>query len=173
MKLERTRHYPIAPDQLVAMFTSKDYFRLRYRVSGIDDYRFDAFEETSRGFLIRILRDMEIRSNNVPSFARKFVGKNAVLTTEFLWIERENIPYVAEYRFSFGKAPVQVIGRVKIYPEGENSREDIALTIESNVPIIGNRLAALVGEKVDKGLDSDHRGTLKYIEEHFNDTATS
>jgi hypothetical protein len=33
------------------------------------------------------------------------------------------------------------------------------------VPVIGRKLVDLVGQRVDKALESDYRGTLRYLEQ--------
>lgn len=168
MKLQTTRHFPVSAETLLGILLSRDFYQKRYAMSGIDDFSFDAFDQTPRGFLIRILRQMEIKSGSVPSFARKFVGSQAVLETEFLCTEKDQQPYRIEYRFSFGKVPVKVEGVMEIRDEEDGTaRQDIYATVSSSIPLIGGKLAALVGEKADKGLQSDYRATCRYIEEHL------
>src|SRR6056297_120879 len=98
MKLQVSRDFPVTADKLLEILLSRDFYETRYAMSGIDDFSFAAFEDTSRGFLIRIHRKMEIKAANVPAFARRFVGNQAVLETEFLCTERDQQPYRIEYR---------------------------------------------------------------------------
>lgn len=164
MKVERTHEFDVPAATLVDVLTSRRFYECRHQMSGIDDYRFDAFDETERGFLIRILRDIEINGSNIPSFARRFLGRSYTLTQEFLWTHRDQPPYRARYRFALGNLPVEVNGDVTITQVDGRARQRYVVLVTSNMPLIGAKLAGLVGERVDKALDSDYRGTQRYLQ---------
>ena len=69
MQFERRRTFPVDAVTLLAALTSRDYYDARHAMSGITHYRYEAFGLTDQGLEIRIAREMEIRSNNVPAFA--------------------------------------------------------------------------------------------------------
>jgi hypothetical protein len=165
VKVERYQDYPLAAEQLLAVLTDRHFFEARHAMSGVDDFHFDAFGEQPDGFLIRILRDIEIPVDKVPSFARRFVSGNSTLVQEFLWFERQRQPYRARYRFALGKVPVEVRGEMTLAEREGIARQHLLVQVHSSVPLIGNKLAAMVGERVDKALDSDYRATLKYLRE--------
>lgn len=163
MKVERHRDYPVSAKQLMEALTSRHFFEARFSMSGIDDFHFEAFEETDRGLLIRVLRDMELKADKVPSFARRFLGRSYTLVQEFVWTERQTLPYRAEYRFGLGDIPVTVHGEIELEEHDGQARQHYRVSVESRVPVIGRKLAELVGARVEKALDSDYRGTLKYL----------
>jgi len=166
VKIERYQDYPLSAEQLVAVLTDRHFFEERHAMSGVTNFHFDAYGEQADGFLIRILRDIDIPMDKVPSFARRFIGNNKTLVQEFLWFERNQQPYRAHYRFVLGKVPVEVRGEMNIADRDGVARQHIVVQVHSSVPLIGNKLAAMVGERVDKGLDSDYRATLKYLRQH-------
>lgn len=166
MKVERFQDYPLPAEQLLAVLTNKHFFEERHAMSGVQHFHFDAFGEQADGFLIRILRDVDIPLDKVPSFARRFIGNNNTLVQEFLWTERQQAPYRARYRFALGKVPVEVRGEMTVMDQGGKARQHLLVQVHSSVPLIGNKLAAMVGERVDKALDSDYRATLKYLRQH-------
>ncbi|MDF1629495.1 MAG: DUF2505 domain-containing protein [Alcanivoracaceae bacterium] len=163
MKVERYQDYPLAADKLLEVLTDRQFFEARHTMSGAADFHFDAFGEQHDGFLIRILRDIDIPMDKVPSFARRFIGNNKTLVQEFLWVERKRQPYRAHYRFALGKVPVEVHGAVTITERDGMAQQHMLVEVHSTVPLIGSKLAAMVGERVDKALDSDYRATLKYL----------
>lgn len=165
MKVEHEHVFPVAPETLLEVLTSRRYFEARFAMSGVDDFRFDAFDETSEGLLIRVLRELEIRSDKVPSFARRFLGRRYTLTQEFLWTQRRDLPYRARYRFKLGDIPVTVHGEMKITDQNGQAGQQYRVEVESSMPVIGNKLVQLVGERVDKALESDYRGTLRFLEQ--------
>jgi hypothetical protein len=164
MQVERRHDFDVSARELVDAMTSREFFRFRFSLSGVDDFRFDAFEQTDAGFLIRVLRDMEISGGNVPVFARKFLGQTYTLVQEFLWTSLEQSPYRAEYHFYLGNIPVQVKGGIEITERNGRAHQCYRVHVSSSVPVVGRKLVNLVGERVEKALDSDYRGTLRFLE---------
>lgn len=165
MEVQRHHDFSLPAPELLEALTSRRYFESRFAMSGIEDYHFDAFEETREGLVIRILRDLELKADNVPSFARRFLGKQYTLVQEFVWTRRDEPPYRARYRFALGNIPVEVHGDVEIEDLGATARQNYRVRVKSSVPLIGRKLEQLVGERVGKALDSDYRGTLKFLEQ--------
>lgn len=163
MKVERQQSYSLPAQQLLTVLTDRHFFEQRHAMSGDIQFRFDAFGEQANGFLIRILRDIDIPMDKVPSFARRFIGNNKTLLQEFLWVERQSLPYRAHYRFALGNVPVEVHGEVTITEVDGIAQQHMLMEAKSSVPLIGKKLATMVGERVDKALDSDYRSTLKYL----------
>ena len=164
-ELERTREYPVPAPELVRILSSRDYYETRHAWSGISNWHFDAFGETDGGFLIRLHRPLEIRSDRIPSFARALLPRSTTLVTELLWRQTEREPFEGRYRFSLTGVPVEVLGHMKVLGGENGARQRIRLEIDSRVPLIGGRIAALVTSGVDRALESDHRATLRYIDE--------
>lgn len=163
MRVERHQQYPVSAQTLVRVLTDKAFFERRLGGSE-DNYYFDAFEQTDEGLLIRVHREVAIRSDKVPAVARKFIGSSATLVTEFLWQETGTAPYRAQYLFKLGSVPVEVRGQVRLLDEEGSARQHIIVEVSSHIPLIGRKLVEMVGQRVEKALDSDYRGTLRYLE---------
>lgn len=164
MKVERTQSYPISARALVDILTDKEFFLARFKMSNIENCHFEAFEKQGNDLVIRMLREVSLRPGNVPTFARKFIGSSYTMVQEFIWTETEKMPFHARYRFSVGSAPVEVNGSIEVTEVDGKAQQAIRVNISSTVPLVGKKIAALVAEKVESGLDSDYRGTLRYIE---------
>lgn len=117
--------------------------------------------------VIRVRQEVSLRPGNVPVFARKFIGNAYSLMQEYIWTETECEPYHAHYRFAVGNAPVDVSGSISVTDHDGKAQQIIRVNVTSSVPLIGNKIAALVAEKVESGLDSTYRGTMRYIEERI------
>lgn len=166
MKVERIQSYPVSARTLVDMLTDKQFFIARFAMSGIDSYHFDSFERHGDELVIRVCRDVSLRSGSVPVFARKFVGNSYQMVQEFIWTQTEKLPYHARYRFTVGTAPVDVSGFIEITEKDGKAQQYVRVNISAHVPLIGNKIASMLAEKVESGLDSDYRATLRYIEEN-------
>lgn len=166
MQLQRCRTFSVPAARLCEVLTSKAFFDARHALSGASQYRYDAFGDTEHGFLVRIVRQLDLSARQVPGFARRFVGESAALTMEFLWTHTQAPPYRAELRCSIGRLPVNVQGSMTIDDEGGAARQTLALDIDSSLPLVGGKLAALVAAQLDKGLQSDYRATMAYLQAH-------
>ena len=88
------------------------------------------------------------------------------MVQEFIWTQTEKLPYHARYHFAVGTAPVDVNGFVEISEKEGRAQQYVRVNISAHVPLIGNKIAGMLAEKVESGLDSDYRATLRYIEEN-------
>ncbi|MBQ0753814.1 MAG: DUF2505 domain-containing protein [Gammaproteobacteria bacterium] len=167
MKVERKLNYPVSARQLVDILTDKAFFAARFEMSAIENYHFDTFEKVGDELVIRVRQEVSLRPGNVPVFARKFIGNAYSLMQEYIWTETECEPYHAHYRFAVGNAPVDVSGSISVTDHDGKAQQIIRVNVTSSVPLIGNKIAALVAEKVESGLDSTYRGTMRYIEERI------
>lgn len=164
MNVQRTQRYPVSAETLFRVMTDRDFYDRRFAMSGIDDHRFEAFDRHGDELVIRIVRDVALRADSVPAWARRFVGKPQSLVQEFVWTCSGTPPYRARYRFSIGNVPVDVRGHIEIHDADGQAEQRIRVEVDSRVPLIGGKIAAYAGEKVEKGLDSDYRGTMRYLE---------
>ncbi len=168
MRVVVDREYPVSVEKLYDIMTSKAFFEQRFAWGGIDDYRFDAFEQTPEGMLIRIAQPVRIKTDKIPGFARRFVPEQGELVTEFLWwpaSESGDKGYQARYRFQLGGVPMNVEGTMTLAEEGQDHAiQRTEVTLSSSVPLVGKKLVSLLSPKVDDALAGDYRQTLRYVE---------
>ncbi|MCK0152290.1 DUF2505 domain-containing protein [Alcanivorax sp. S6407] len=167
MKVKVDREYPVNVEQLYQIMTSKAFFEQRFEWGRVQGYRFEGFEQTAEGLLLKIHQPVKIRSDKIPGFARRFLPEQADLLTEFLWTPMaDGAGYQADYRFQLGNVPVNVAGKMVLCSDGEaHSLQCTEVEVSSSVPIVGKKLVALLADKVDDALAGDYRQTLRYVEE--------
>lgn len=159
------RRYPVDVETLYSILTSEDFFQHRYAWGKVDDYRFERFGAEGETFVIRIVQPIEIRTDKVPSFARRLLPSSADLTTDFHWRPFEG-GYQAEYRFVLGNVPVKVSGTMTLRAEAaDQALQETRVSVRSSVPLVGRKLEGLIGARFDKALEGDYRHTLRYIEQ--------
>ena len=163
MRVSRHQDYPVTAGKLLEALTHRDYFQWRLGRSSNEDFHFDAFEETPEGLLIRVHRHVEIKADRVPAVAKRFLDNSSLLVTEFLWTEREQLPYRGRYRFHISGGPVTVAGDIRIEEIDGEARQHISVEVTSSVPLVGRKLVAMVGERVEKALDADYHNTLRFL----------
>lgn len=167
MKVKVDREYPVSVEQLYKIMTSKAFFEQRFEWGRVTDYRFEGFEQTGNGLLLKIFQPVKFRSDKIPGFARRFLPEQAELLTEFLWTPlSDGSGYQARYRFQLGNVPVSVAGIMMLSRDGEqHSLQITEVEVSSSVPIVGKKLVGLLADKVDDALAGDYRQTLRYLEE--------
>lgn len=166
VKLARTRQFPVSPSILYGVLTSRAYYDARFAMSGVVDYGYEEQQMPNGALLIRLTRHMEVTSAKVPAFARRFMGRSAALVSEFIWQPGALPPFQASFSFSMGNVPVSVVGSMTLSADDAGlAHQRLEANITSSVPLLGRKLAQLVADQVDKGLASDSRATLRYLEE--------
>ncbi len=167
MKVKVDREYPVSVEKLYDIMTSRAFFEQRFEWGRVKGYRFEGFEETDKGLLLRIFQPVRIRSDKIPGFARRFLPEQADLMTEFLWTSLPGEEgYQANYRFQLGNVPVHVEGKMVLSRDGEaHALQCTEVEVSSSVPIAGKKLVSLLADKVDDALAGDYRQTLRYVEE--------
>ncbi|MCG8393748.1 MAG: DUF2505 domain-containing protein [Pseudomonadales bacterium] len=168
MKVLVDREFPTSVARLYEIMTSKAYFEKRFEWGKVSDYRFQAFDETPEGLLIQIVQPIEIRTDKVPAFARRFLPEKSDLLTEFLWLPTSQAgEYLARYRFQLGNVPLKIGGTMRLSADGEKQAiQQTEVELTSSVPLVGKKLVSLVAPKVDDALAGDYRHTLRYVEEY-------
>ena len=126
-------------DRLYEILTSKAYFEQRFEWGKVNDYRFQAFQETGEGLLIQIVQPIQIRTDKVPSFARRLLPSQADLLTEFVW-QATGRPgfYQRRYRFQLGNVRLTISGTPGLSAAGASrSIQDTQVEATSWVTLVG------------------------------------
>lgn len=165
MKVVQTRTFPLSAERLLALLTSQEFYISRYNILEVSDYRFKQCEQTDAGFVIEISREIEIKTDRIPAFARRFVGDKAELSTKFVWQTEGEGPYEGRYSVEMAAAPVAISGVAVISAlKADTCQQEITLDIKSSLPLVGKKLAALLAERVEKVLEEDYQATLRYLD---------
>lgn len=166
MEIKQQRKFPISAKELVGLLTDKSFYEARYDILGVEDYSFEEFGESADGYVVHILRTIAVDSSQVPAFARKFVGSHTNLSTKFVWQNEGEAPYSGRYNVTMPGAPATIEGTVVINATGDDTCEqDIDIDVTCNVPVVGKKLAKILGERVEQTLKKDYEATLTFLEQ--------
>ena len=168
MKISKKHQYPISSSDLISIYLDENFYHYRYKMANISDYEIVEFGKKGNQFITSVKRPIAIRApSNLPRALKKFIDRdNSIITTVAWELEGENAS-VGQYSFDLVGIPVTVKGTNSITPDGENASNQINPTTSSSIPLLGKKIATMVGEKVNSGVDKDYAGTLQYIEKHF------
>lgn len=164
MRVEQTRQYPLCVQAFLKYLTSQAFYEERFRLLGVEDYRFQRCEQTPEGFVVHIVRRMEVDLSRISAFARGFIGSTAELSTEFVWQNEGEAPYLGRYYVNMAGAPAKIEGQVVLNALSDSACEqEVALTIHCSVPLVGKKLAALLAKRVEVVLEEDYQATLTLL----------
>lgn len=166
-KYHHEDRYPLPVADMYRLFTDRVFFEERYRLSG-DQTEFAWFGPRNGRFIIDVRRHIRLKAGTqVPALARRFVRDVYVLHTQLDWDNSDGLAVrTGNYRFEVEGVPVQVAGTMRLAPQGTGSSNCIDVTIDCNIPLVGGKIAEMVGERVDSTMARDYQSTLRYLREH-------
>ena len=171
MKISKTHRYPIPSSDLISVFLNEDFFHSRYKMANISDYEIVEFGEKGNQLIVSVKRPIAIRAPaNLPRALRKFIDRENTVITTVVWELQGEHSRLGQYSLDFVGVPLTVKGTNAIKADGENSINQIDLTVTSSIPLLGKKVATMAGGKIASGVDKDHLGTLAYIEHKFGST---
>ncbi|WP_194285776.1 DUF2505 domain-containing protein [Alcanivorax sediminis] len=146
MKFHKQSTYPYPLDIVLKLFSDKDYFLEKYALTGAQhitllDYHCD--KNTSR---ITVSRDVSLEIP-LPHFARKFLSDNVTLIQTDIW-DLDN--RTGRLDIKMKGSPAHVTCDMRLSEQSGQTLLDLDFDIEVNVPIVGQKIAALMARDLDK-----------------------
>lgn len=167
MNITREYQYSLSPKELLAVFLDENFIHARYKSAGVNDYQLAAFGKKGNKFVIQIKRSVSFRpTDKIPGLVKKFVREKNHLVTTISWEVAEHVTQRGEFSFLVEGVPGEVKGVTLIKPTAAGSVHQLNLVIKSGIPFVGDKIAALIAEKVVSALEKDYLHTQRYIAEH-------
>lgn len=164
MRVTQQRRFSLSAAQLMERLTQQAFYEARFAQQGVENYQFEQCAAQTQGFVVHIVRTIEVDMNGIPSFARRFVSSSMPLTTRFVWQHQGSAPFLGSYKVSIGNAPVSITGKVQISALCEQQCEQlIDIEITSGVPVIGKKIARALAERVEDVIEKDYQATLQVL----------
>lgn len=109
-----------------------------------------AIDRRDEGF--SLVNDQVQRTDDLPSFAKKFTGEatRAIQTEE--WPDRHG----GSLQIDAPGKPSSIVGTIALVADGDGTTEVVELDIRVKVPLIGGKLEKLLEESVRHGMDVEH-----------------
>ncbi|GAA4130506.1 DUF2505 domain-containing protein [Nocardioides fonticola] len=100
-----------------------------------------------------VVVDQVQRTDDLPSFARKFAGS----TTRAVQKEQWSGPEGGTLAIEAPGSPATIRGSITLAPSGSGTVETVELDIKVSVPLIGGKLEKLLADRIIAGMDAEHR----------------
>lgn len=109
-----------------------------------------SLERSGEGFSLTV--DQQQRTDDLPSFARKFAGDSTRALQREVWGD----PTGGTLRIETPGKPSEISGTITLRPEGGGTVETVELELRVKVPLVGGKLEKLLADKVRNGMDVEH-----------------
>jgi len=164
MRVTQQRHFNLSAAKLMERLTQQEFYESRFAVQGVESYQFEQCAAQAEGFVVHIVRTIEVDMNRIPSFARRFVNSTMPLVTRFVWQNHAEAPFFGAYTVKIGNAPVSIEGKVQITEVAEHQCQQlIDIEINSAIPVMGKKIARALAERVEEVIEKDYQATLQVL----------
>ena len=108
---------------------------------------------TPAGEGMRVVIDQHRPANEIPSFARKFVGEEINIVQDETWTSTTR----ASLSVTIPGKPGHMEGTIELVGDEAGTTEVVAVEVKVNIPLIGGKLADFIGDMLLKALRAENK----------------
>src|SRR5690606_3381312 len=101
----------------------------------------------------RVTVDQRQDADNIPSFAKKFVGAELRIVQAEEWAT----PTHGDIHVTIPGKPGDIRGTADVRQDGDRVVETVVLDVEVKIPLVGGKIAGLIGDKLKRTLEVEER----------------
>jgi uncharacterized protein YndB with AHSA1/START domain len=150
MRFEHLLRYDAAPEDVYAMLSEPEF---RERVCRAQQATECSVDVQQGGAAMTVRVDQKRPADDIPGFARKFVGDHIHIRQEEDWTS----PRDADLEVGIPGKPGHLRGTLTLRPDGEGTVETVSGEVKVNIPLVGGKLEGLIVELLEHALKSEKR----------------
>lgn len=154
--------FPASPERVRAMLLDPEYAILRAERTGA--LRVSA-EESTDGDQGVLAIERVLPTEDVPDFARPFVGESITLKERHIWGQLTDGSASGTIGVTFS-LPVGVKGTMTLAPEGEGTVVEIDGTISASIPFMGGKVEEMVLSQMQRYLKKEPEIGAEWLATH-------
>lgn len=153
--------YPV--ETVHAVFTDPDFYIAKFEGIGARDVEVTAAGEDDGVFTIETRREVPLE---VPAALKTFLGEwTTVIQTEE-WVEGGDGEYLNQLEISSDGVPARMTGSMRLYEaEGGGCVNEVSITIECGIPIVGRRLESFIAGNTGDQLEDEYEFVRAYLDD--------
>lgn len=109
----------------------------------------------------RVTVDQRQSTGNIPGFARKFAGDELQVLQEETWTS----PTHGDITVTIPGKPGDISGTADLEQVGSDVVETVVLSVSVGIPLIGNKIAGVLGDKLLRTLKVENEVGLSWLSE--------
>jgi hypothetical protein len=151
--------YSKGVDVVFRFFSDPQLLKAKYESVGARNIQ--VLESTEQGELhvVRTLREVPAE---VPGFLSKLFSSWNKVTQSDRWQHKDGARS-CQFTIDVSGAPVKIGGTMALRPEADGCVNDVRITIECSIPLLGRKIMDLVAASTRQGMESEYayiRGQL-------------
>ena len=107
----------------------------------------------------RVTVDQRQSADRIPGFAKRFVGDELRILQEEHWTSPEH----GDITVSIPGKPGDIRGTADVAQVGGDVVETVVLDISVNIPLVGGKIASLIGDKLVRTLEAENAIGLTWL----------
>jgi Protein of unknown function (DUF2505) len=143
MKLEASSVYPVPVDAVIALLADKSATVDKYESMGHRDVEILEFAADDHRIRIVSSRIVDVE---LLGFAKKALKPTNTMTQTDEWRREDDGCWSGKFDVEVKGSPVHISGTMRLAPDADGSRHDVAVDFQVKVPIIGGKLADWLGK---------------------------
>jgi hypothetical protein len=152
------RYDGATPEQVYAMLANPDF---REQVCEYQRYQRHTITITPEGPGMSVFVDQHRPADEVPSFARTFVGDEINIQQREHW----SSPTDASLEVSIPGKPGQMKGTVHLAGDADGTTETVAVDVKVSIPLIGGKVEGLIADMLVKALRAETKVGRQWLAE--------
>lgn len=151
-KLSRKLTYDASADAVAAMLDDP-----AFREAVLERQRVTRGSVAIDGDVARI---EQVRSaDDIPSFARKFVGDEIVIVQTETWTSAHG----ADVELAIPGKPGEAVGTIVLAESGGTTTETVELDVTVKIPLVGSKIEAMIADMIGHALDVEHQIGVEWL----------
>ena len=151
MKFHKSSTYPYPSDVVIQLFSDPDYFLEKYRLTGASHIQLLDHHIENDISSITVRRDVSLEIP-LPRFAQALIDDTVTLIQTDTWDRQRKTGTLSIHMKG---APAIVRCHMALSDQREDTRLDLEFEIDVNVPLVGQKIAALMARDLDRKFQRD------------------
>lgn len=153
MEVRAKHHYDKSVETVFKCFGNKAATIDRFTNLGARNIHIETIKPTKTSLDLVVHREEPV---DAPALLKKFIGEWNLLTQEEHWKGSASKGYVGDIKFSLKGVPVSITGKFVLAGDSKECVNDVTMNFESNVPLIGKKLADFVASQAKVQIQKEY-----------------
>lgn len=160
--IEAIHEYDQDLETVYGEFTNPDFYVAKFEGVGARDVEVVASSDRDGVFTIETSREVPLE---VPGPLRSLLGGWTTIVQTEEWTETEDGEYVNTLDITSDGVPASMCGAMRLYATDRGCANEVTITIDCSIPLVGGRLERFVGATTAEQLDEEYAFVKAWLEE--------